>query len=200
MVPLRVFAALPRALLSCLARPRCSAVSSSRAVSSTVLVNCLSRPPGPVRSSPCSLARRIISNASSRSTGDVGGSLSLFGFAAASLPAAGFFVMVSIVSVGMLITGPFPPAHGPAGKTSRTLAETVPSSTLNQGVLRQPVTISAMSPRSMPVDNVIALRATYTIRRRNGRSQPVLVRSLLGQAMPVVHSSFVAAVPVAVID
>lgn len=52
VVPLRVFAALPSLDFLCLARPRCSVISSSRAVSSTLLVNCLSSPSGPVRSSP----------------------------------------------------------------------------------------------------------------------------------------------------
>ncbi|GDZ33075.1 hypothetical protein MCC01968_16510 [Bifidobacteriaceae bacterium MCC01968] len=67
VVPLRVFALRPRALFSCFARPGCSVVSSSKAVSGTVPVNCLSRPSGPVGSSPRSFARLIISNASSRS-------------------------------------------------------------------------------------------------------------------------------------
>ena len=74
--------------------------------------DCLSGPSGPVGSSPRSFARLIISNASSRSAAPAPDSSRFPGFAAAPLPAAGFVVMVSIVSVGMLITGPFP--TGPA--------------------------------------------------------------------------------------
>ena len=58
------------------------------------------------------VARLVISNASSRSAAHAPDSSRFPGFAAAPLPAAGFVVMVSIVSVGMLITGPFP--TGPA--------------------------------------------------------------------------------------
>lgn len=52
VVPLRVFALRPRVLFSCFARPGCSVVSSSKAVSGTVPVNCPSGPSGPVGSSP----------------------------------------------------------------------------------------------------------------------------------------------------
>ena len=45
------------AYFSCLARPRCSFISSSNAVSGTVLVNCFGRPPGPADARPCCFAK-----------------------------------------------------------------------------------------------------------------------------------------------
>ena len=101
VVPLRVFAALPSLDFLCLARPRCSVISSSRAVSSTLLVNCLSSPSGPVRSSPFSLAMRTNVSAASCS--------------ALRFSASGFFVGVMFPIVPAdIVHQPFRPATRPA--------------------------------------------------------------------------------------
>ena len=110
VVPLRAFPALPSFVLSCLARPRCSVISSSRAVSSTVLVNCLSNPSGPVRSRPFSLAMRTNTSAASCSA------LRVF---AATLPS--IVDMSSIVPADIVHQPSQPPEQGAANQTNYTL-------------------------------------------------------------------------------
>jgi hypothetical protein len=115
VVPLRAFFARPSNVFSCLTRPRCSFISSSNAVSSTVLVNCFNRPPGPVNASPCSLAWRTSCTAASISAERVWFSLFL-----AVIPA--------IVSVGIL-TGLPRQSTRSAIKASYTHKWTVPTHT-----------------------------------------------------------------------
>ena len=111
VVLLRVFALRPRAFL---------VLRASGMLGHLLVQGGLRHGPGelperavrPGRVEPRSFARLIISNASSRSAAHAPNSSRFPGFAAAPLPAAGFVVMISIVSVGMLITGPFP--TGPA--------------------------------------------------------------------------------------
>ncbi len=97
---------------SCFSYPRCSVISSCRAVSMTVLVSCLRSPSGPVRDKPCSLATRTSSTAACCS---------------ADCSARSFFATIS--GSVPVISAPFRQPHRPACQAENTVPCTVPLGT-----------------------------------------------------------------------
>jgi hypothetical protein len=107
--PLREFSP-SRPAGSCFSYPRCSVISSSSAVSSTVFVNSFNSPSGPVMSNPRSLADFTISRIAARSA------------------AAGWTVVLSMRLARELIPGIVPAITGPSRLTrvSHSASYTVP--------------------------------------------------------------------------